>query len=515
MDWKDFRALEPKEKRDEAYYLIGIDVGNDSSAIAFFNMSTNAPETIDLSGGYGKPSIPTAVQYIADTKEWVFGEYAILNQSSGEVFTSLMGRMGNFEHVSIDGKPMRVAHILGLFVKELLGSVRNINPKAVIAGIIANVPTYFSEEAGEEFKEVFDSAGYREELIALVPDRECILARHYRVLPGKEERVLILDFGHRELRGGLYKVSSENNCICAKSLSSFFDESISMESVDKEVGILFDKLFSEVSENAGTDLPEQLAAFTFQHKDLLFQKNIRAKPIKLYFNFAYPPVQATVGREIVDTLVKPYSAGFNRFVSDVLRKNIEGRQTSLSDINSSICVGGGFEMLWAREAVESLFSAGKTSFVKSPKLVNAEGAALIAAREAGLDIPIIKLEDNHQLTSDFGFVDKGLFIPLALRNSFWWQKHLPKLFIVNAPVDGEIELMIGGRTDQSTIRELHKISLNGLPVRPKGVTRLLAELSFASHTDMTLSISDKGFGDLFPKTDYQRLFEIKLNEVLS
>jgi len=43
------------------HYMIGLDLGNDSSGIAFFNLADNAPESIDLSGGYGKQSMPTVV----------------------------------------------------------------------------------------------------------------------------------------------------------------------------------------------------------------------------------------------------------------------------------------------------------------------------------------------------------------------------------------------------------------------------------------------------------------------
>jgi len=506
--------LPVREKRDETYYLIGIDVGNDSSAIAFFNLSTNSPETIDISGGYGKPSIPTAVQYISETKEWVFGEYAVMNRSSGEVFTSLIERMGKFDHVNINGQPMKVAHILGLFVKELLSNVKNINPKAEIAGIVANVPAYFSDEAEEEFREVFFYAGYGEELIALVPDRECVLAHHYRDLPDREEQVLLLDFGNRELRGGLYKVNPMENGINVKSISSVFDDKISMSLVDKCVRDLLESLFMSASENPvhGSDFSDQMEAFTLQHKDMLFQKSIRVKPVKLYYNFAYPPVQQTLSREIVDKLVEPYAKDFNRFLGDVMKKNIDGVNFTLNDIVVVLCVGGGFEMLWARETIENLFARGKALFIKSPKLVNAEGAALIAARKTGFSVPTIHLEDNHQLTCDIGFIDTDNFIALVMKKSFWWQKHSPKLFFLNCQIDGDICLSIGKREESSNIRQIGKIQLDGLPIRPKGVTRLKVELVFSSHTNLVLTISDTGFGDLYPKTDYYREFFVKLGE---
>ena len=190
MYWKRYKSLPAAEKLNETYYIIGLDIGAESSAIAFYNLHENTPEPIDLSGGYGKPSIPTVMQYIAETKEWVFGEYAILNQGAGTEITlqALTRRLGHFDYLDIDGKSVSAASILGLFIKEILASVRNINPRAEIVGIVAAVPAYLNEQAHEELKRAFKQAGYEKELIALVPDRECIFTHHYRNAPPKDEK---------------------------------------------------------------------------------------------------------------------------------------------------------------------------------------------------------------------------------------------------------------------------------------------------------------------------------------
>jgi hypothetical protein len=103
MHWKQYKNLPKDQKRDESYYIIGLDIGNDSSGIAFFNAAEGMPETIDLSGGYGKPSIPTVMQYIAETREWVYGEYAILNRGVGTEITlnDLIQRLGSFDYVEV------------------------------------------------------------------------------------------------------------------------------------------------------------------------------------------------------------------------------------------------------------------------------------------------------------------------------------------------------------------------------------------------------------------------------
>jgi len=505
MNWKKFNSLPAEQKQNEIFYVIGLDIGNDSSAIAFYNLAENHAESIDLSGGYGKPSIPTVMQYVSETKEWVFGEYAVLNRGVGTVFSSLLSRMGRFDYLDVGGRSVSVASVFALFVKEILASVKNINPKAEIVGIVASVPSYFGAFAQEEFTRVFTLAGYEKELIALVPDRECILAHRYRTPPENPETALILDLGNRELRGGLYEISANEKNISAVSISSVFDSEISMAALNHDVNELFASFLP-----CGAD-KEQLLSFTHQHKDILFQKNIRMKPQKLYYNFVYPPVQHTLTNEQVTKLIEPYSQKFNKFICDVFEKNLREKKISPEQIDAVFCVGGGFEMLWAKESVAMIFSK-KAKFFKNPKMINAEGAALIAARKLGISGAPLALEDNHQLANDIGLCDGENFLPLVERNGFWWQKHPAKLILVNSEVDGTSELILhlAELSQNGDRREISQIKLDRLPARPKGVTRFEIGVEFKSNTEMILSVKDKGFGDLFPKTEYEKEFAVRV-----
>lgn len=526
MYWKHFKNLPAEQKRDEAYYIIGLDIGNDSSGIAFYNATERLPEAIDLSGGYGKPTVPTVMQYIEDTKEWVYGEYAILNRGLGTeiTLTDLVRRLGNADYIEIARKPVSVVAILGAYIRELLGSVKNINPKAEIVGIVAAVPTYFSDQARTELSRAFKAAGYERELIALVSDRECALARHYANHAREqyqEERVLLLDYGSREVRGGLYHIKPEIKmsnaaALHVKCISSLFDDTIGTFGIVSDVCDMFEGFLSAKQDGKALtpQLREQIAAFVYQNKDMLFQKNIRAKPIKIYFNFAYPPFEQTLSNDDAARLVKPYSARFSRFIRDMLSL---GENVMPADISSVVCAGGGFEMLWAREAVNELFSSARTRFHKNAKLIIAEGAAMVASALLDVsDAPAIVIEDRHQLTVDIGLREGANFLPLVERNAFWWQKFPDKLILVNREVgtphgeaDGTLRLQLTARNADGELTPLGTLELPGLPPRPKGTTRLGIGLNFSSDEDATINIRDAGFGEIYPRTDYHEAFEVK------
>ena len=526
MNWKKYESLSPAEKRQEGYYIIGLDLGNDSSGMAFYNPLSNAPEAIDLSGGYGKPSIPTVMQYISETKEWVFGEYAMLNRGAGSEITlnALIERLGHFDYIEIDRRSLSVASVLALFIKELLSNVRNINPKAEIVGIVASVPAYFSEQANEELCRAFKLAGYEKELIALVPDRECVLAHYYQTSsPMQEERILLLDFGARELRGGLYHTTIADGGLFATSLSSLFCDEIGVSKINNDVSNFFGDFVRKelvkgrpLNASQSRQLHENVLAFSYQHKDMLFQKNIRAKPIKMYFNFVYPPFQQTITNEQVKALVKPYTRRFNGFMGDVLEKSISETPVLPIDIDAVLCVGGGFEMLWAKEAVGELFAGARVYFYKNPKMVVCEGAAVVAARALNMDshkdVDFITIVDTHQLTCDIGLLNGTDFLPLVERNAFWWQSHSPKLVLINQEVNGGIELNLCMRTKEGEIQDLTIVQLSGLPPRPKGTTRFEFRLIFVSNNVARLAVRDMGFGDLFPQTEYEFTMEIRIED---
>ena len=519
MHWKRYKELPANQKYDETYYILGLDIGNNSTGLSFYNLFENVSEPIDPSGGYGKPSIPTVMQYIAETKEWVFGEYALLNQGAGTEVTlqALTKRLGQMEYLEIDGKPMSVAALLGLFIRDLLASVRNINPRAEIVGIVGAVPVYLSEAAHDELIRAFKLAGYEKELIALVPSRECVLTHYYHNLPGETRNVLLLDYGSQEVRGGVYSIQQN----IALSLSSMFDESIGTAKVDEDVYALFESYYHAAEGHTVESNVGQLEAFVYQYKDILFQKNIRTKPAKLYFNFVYPPFQETITSATAEALVMPYRKGFSQFIRNTLKTlqpaklsttslSSNTKQLSPQGIDAVICVGGGFEMLWARETVQDIFSPSQILIHKNAKLVIAEGAALIAASILGVSSASHTIvEDSHRLVIDIGFGTDDMFLPLVEQGSFWWQQQEPKLVLVNSPVEGTLSLPLVGRASTGETNIITSCNLS-LPARPKGTTRLKISVNFSSNTDLTLNIEDIGFGELYPKIDYVKDFTVQL-----
>ena len=527
MSWKKYRELFETRDVDESQFILGVDIGNLTSAVAFYNAVSREPEIIDVSGGYGRASAPTSLSYIPDANEWVFGEYSALSAGSGDVAVSgLVEKLGNNEYCEIDAKPVSVTHLLAIYIKDLLSNCKNINPRAEIAGIVAAVPCYASEEATSELLSALREAGYERSVVALVSDQECLLTRFYFNRPVITENILIIDFGGREIRGGLYSVAPDGENAFVKRLSSVFDDKLSARAINDAAEGFFTSFYEKAAGTPRDKLDKRtldnLSAFSYQHRDLLFQKN-KTKPVKVYYNFAYQPFQQQITDSEIETLMRPFYNRFSLFLSDLLKKTTPGEFTK-RDISAVICAGGGFEAFWARDEVKKAFPYSDIVLYKNPKGVIAEGACVIAAERmnalraaAGRLTPNVRnftITDPHQLKTDIGvmasFNASERFMPIIERNSLWWQRRAPKSFIVNEPVRGPVYVGLFTRNADFETSQIGKLVLDGLPERPAGTTRIKMAFEFTNLNKLRVTATDMGFGELFPAVDYKKTFEIML-----
>jgi len=521
MNWKKFKNLFAEDKASESSFIIGLDLGSASSAIAYYDMFSQRPSIIDISGGYGKPVAPTVMQYIPASKEWVFGEYALLNRGVGSeiTITGIINKLGQHSFIEAGGRAVSIPNILALYLKELISNCKSLNPKAEIAGIVVAVPDFCPKDVLDEMQLAFKIAGFDKELIDFAPERLCVFNKHFMDFAPQNARAVLIDFGARSIRGALYDLSNGADGITLKNLSFLEDESIGTNRVDKAVLELFSGIFANSRDvpinSLSGQVKDQIKSFAYQHKDLLFQKNILAKPLKLYFNFSHPPFAHSLTRADADAFLQPFAKGFYDFLNRLFEKNLYDLNESLDpkSIDTVILTGGGFEMLWARNAVSDFFPDASI-LQKNTKDAAALGASLLAAGRLGvIDIPNIIFEDRLKLKYDFGIKavtdNKERFIPLVERNSFWWQTAFNRRILLSEEQGGQCILPFYKRDENGEVSKVCDIGLTDLPNRSKPAGFFRLSLRFESYDSIILSISDEGFGELFENTGYRQDFRFE------
>ncbi|MDR1705401.1 MAG: DUF5716 family protein [Clostridiales bacterium] len=525
FSWKLYRKRFTEGLADsgarEALFVLGVDLGNHSSSLAFYDINRAIPETVDISGGYGKPSMPTALQYVKESREWVFGEYALSNRgmSPDTLYTHLLDKLNRREYLDVDGKPQTVEYVLAMFLREFLSNCRNLNPKAEIAGVTLSVPGYAADESKAALRQAFALAGWDKSLIAMDSDRECAFSWYFfnNKGPVQAENAVFLDFGARELRGGIYGVyppAADGEPVRIECKSSLFEKNCGTDNIDRHMTEMLTDYYCGQAKTQKDRLEPriagQLQAFAYQHKDLLFQQAPGGKPVKLYYNFVYPPLVQNVTSGIMEAFLAPYRAMFLDFITRLFEKSLPGC-AGKEDVRTVICAGGGFEMLWARNAVAEYFSDSRVINHKNPKNLLAEGAAVRSAQALGI-IPAqaFFIEDSHKLRFDVGVGiqvktqnhKQSRFYPITQRNAFWWQEHAPVSFIYTGAAQAERFISLYSRGGDGEMRELGQIALDGLPERPPGATRLALALEFSSFNRLTATVRDLGFGEMFPKSEF-------------
>lgn len=474
-------------------FILGIDLGNESTALAYYNLITGKPETVDLSGGYGKPSIPTVVQYLPESDEWLIGEYALFNQEAENQVNDIIKKVGQNQEIIIAGKKYLITEILGIFIKKLLEQIKNINPKATILAITASLSVNITPEVKNAIKQGFYYAGYGEQYLEVVENIECISTQIANL--NEIKSLLVLDYGFQGCRGYIFNVENDYDKITLRLNNSINDTSISIEKLCISAIIFFEQYMTEI-----TFEPQKFLHFVYQNRDLLF--NNQKSAVNIYYNFLHQPFKQKIEKEKIAELISPYSKKLFELLS----------QWAKTDC--ILLSGGGGEMQWVKDTIKSNFINSKIIIPKNAKCIIAEGAAYLAAIRLNL------AKNTIQIISEINRWEIGImlnnenFYPIIDSEKKQNSIHV----IINEPIQSTIPLIIYKRLGIDKLLVHETIMLDNLPKRPKGTLKINIELKEIMHSNLLVTVRDLGFGDMFAQTDYHRSYIInpaKVNGVLS
>ncbi len=495
---------------DADKFIIGIDLGNHSSVVSYMDFDKKSLEVIDISGGYGKISIPTVLSYNMDTKDWVFGEYAILNRgfSNEIIIENIVEKLGTDITFNIENKQKSISYILSKFIEYLLESIKNINPNAKIEGIVLSISSYINDEITKDIQNAFSILGIEELLISIANDKECILKSYFYQNDMIGDKALIIDYSNRQVRANLYDIKNRNNLKCIKA--SFKEDIAEGKIFNKTKDLILKKFIEETGKLELTDYERlNLDTFVYQQFDIIFQRQI-ISDIKLYYNFYYPPFQKILTKNelfsIMINVEKELNSFFNKLFEDLDFKEKE--------IKNVILCGGGIEIDFIHRYIKSRFCLDKNFKTKAKRIVS-DGAVLIGAREIGIiKEDNLQIEDLEKLSHDIGVFmlkeEEKVFVPLAYKNSFIWQKFDKKVFLIESK---KIEFSIAIKNSSEDYNIINNICIDlgeEFLERDIKTIRLLLEIDFKSNKEFILRIEDFGFGEIFPKTSFKREIYINL-----
>lgn len=500
---------------NENDFIIGIDIGNLTSSISYFNFNQNIFDIVDASGGYSKASIPTLVSYNTETKEFVFGEHAILNKSTGNdfLFENIFENLPKNTEYNINDEKITDIYILSKYILFLIDNIKSINPNFNIKGIVLAISSYFNEDTIKNIKKAFELAGLKDKLIKIVDYRECILNIYFyenKIQNIENKKIMLLDYANRQVRVSFYKALKNNLITCDKT---FFKEDIAQNRIYNIIKTLIIKKFKEFTKKDTITQEEanQLDIFTYQQFDFIFQKG-NMSDVKLYYNFHYPPFQATIHKEEIAEITSFFKKEIDLFFNNIF-KEIDFDE---KDYENIILTGGTIELEFISNILKQKFLLSKSFKGRAKRLVS-DGACLIACQHMNiLKESDIKIEDLNLVKNDIGiFIDdfgKETFLPFITKNSFIWDKPKKQVFnLANLSYNKKLDFCIYKKENEKyTI--IKEISID-FPFFDRDIKtiRLSLEIKFNKINEIILKIEDFGFGEIFPKTDFEKEIFININ----
>lgn len=494
---------------NENKFIVGIDLGNLTSTVSYFDFNQMNIDVVDVSGGYGKVSVPTVVSYNIDTQDWIFGEYAILNKGFGNeiIIENIVENLGKDLTYTVKDKNITLTLALSKFLLFLIENIKNINPNANIEGIVLSTSSYAKNEYIEE---AFKLANIDDLLLKIANDKECILKSYFYENDILGNKIIIIDYSNRQLRASIYEIEEEGKIKCIKT---FFNENIGQQRLYNITKNLITKKFLE--ETGKIDLTEyeknNIDSFVYQQFDIIFQRQTLSD-IKLYYNFFYPPFQKVITKQELFDIISFFENEINIFFNDLFN-NVDIKE---SEIKNVILSGGGMEIDFIHKFIKSRFNLEKNFKGKSKRFIS-DGACIIACQQLGvLSKDKMYIEDLDQVKYNIGIFieenEKEKFEPFVFKGSFIWQKFNKKVFSLTDDKNIEIKIAL---EENSNFKNIEKININldeysQFNNRNIKTIRFLIYMEFKNSKELIFNIEDFGFGEIYPKTDFKQQFIINI-----
>lgn len=226
-----------------------------------------------------------------------------------------------------------------------------------------------------------------------------------------------------------------------------------------------------------------VAWYDFKPESVQFRKmtmNGATKPVTVKLE---EPVEVTLPTEAEER-----DAEFCKFVQKTLGK----------DLFSSIQItGDGFSQEWAEQSVRLLCYQKRKVFYGNNLF--AKGAC--AAGKEKLENKMLKgyrfLSDSLVMTDvgmEMRVMGSPTYYPLIETGNNWYDSKTSCELILD---DTEELVFVVSTYDRSEKRRVGMM-LPGIPVRPNKTTRLRLELQYISATECKVTVTDLGFGEMFP-----------------
>lgn len=528
--WEKYRqAILNKDKIEENWYILGIDLGTTHSVVSYFNLTNKKPEPIDVSQGFGKIPMPSVIQYRNEVEEeWVIGEeaYKSMLLYPNDTVMSIKRKMGSNETILLGEKKYLPEELSAKLIQALLTHATALNPNNLLVGVVVSVPYDFDDAAKKATFKACQLAGIQEVLIGLIEEpKAAALAYHFRHSLSKDNKMMVFDFGGGTLDITIFKVAEMTpECIQLKVISEGGDALHGGDQIDV---ILLEYLYEVLFEKTGLTkdkLSKEHQIELRQSARDIKERLSGVKKIRVPFTFCIPPFMIEITRELLEAMIDDFIQKTKQLVLRAMLEGYEGR-IHPNDIDIVLLEGGSSSAPWVKEMLISIFNDfEKIWSADKPALDISLGATYYGAIKMGLlehpdmltsgQMVQFELTVPHDVGLEVDYFDKKAFHPLISRGTPYLLSQKSQVFNMNGDKDSEMtELTINilermhKEDNIESCRLIGEVIINGLPKRPLGKTKLKVTLSIEEASGIVKGeVEDLGYPGLYEPSGFKTQF---------
>lgn len=387
-------------------FYVGIDIGTFSATASYLEQHSLRPVMLDRTGGFGQVYIKTAMLLSGEDSQWLIGEDASHDHYGDVLYVeNIMEALLEDKHYFHGEKHYSASTLFVIFVGEILDFIYQINPNAKLKGLCITLidKDYFA--IGDSLERCLRNSEWSSgQLIPYVrPSTETMLTylQAYQLLD--MDKALLFDFGHKGFRA--YHITKDMGYNIRLMLAM---DKLSGSHILKSITeVLTWEYLNHLNKEAVTEeevLGIDHLAMTYY--PYLFKSYKTKKPLKVPFNFAFPPFQGVLGPETIDSVIEPFESTFCNVIKHELKEIQEA---------TVIVTGNGFRMAWP---LTRLRQEGIHTIVEDIDGM-AKGAAIYAYK------PIESSLVKHAgvLDADYGFLmSDNSFVPVVYSGHHYKQE---------------------------------------------------------------------------------------------
>ncbi len=529
MNLENYRKKLEESGLGENEYLIGIDLGTTHSVISYWNTNKAMADPIDMSNGFGKIPMPSAVQFRKDdlSEEWVIGEEAYNSRViyPDTTILSVKTLMGSDTKLSVNHIDYTPEEISAKILKTLMEQLYSINPNSQCLGLVVSVPYDFDDAAKKATMRACQLAGLGSDLICLIEEpKAAALAYNYHHPFKKDETIMVFDFGGGTLDITLFKVSgiSEREQTL-KVLSEGGEARHGGDLLDNLIYMHFLKILKDKGydvENLSNEVVADLKTKAKETKERLSG----ASKIRVPFTSLMPPFALPFTRKDLETIGQAFIAKTKNLIVRTLQEAYQGA-IKPEEVDKILLEGGSSQMPWVKELMHQIFNDDSKIYVSErPALDISLGATIYAAMKLGIhrqkDIEYGRGILNFEVCvpHDIGFeVDvnqKRTFYSMISRGTPYHLAKRSQIFTVQGETPDDMT-----KLSVRILERIHKekgiedcsligdVEITGLPQRPSGETQLRIDLSIEENTGSVRGqVEDIGYRDKHEPSGFKRDF---------